>query len=69
MEEAGGGGGGGVALSAVVLRNLSDKLYEKRKTAAIEVEQTVKNLAVSSSAARTVSGPKPRWRRRDTADS
>ena len=49
MEE--GGGGGGVALPAVVLRNLSDKLYEKRKTAAIEVEQTVKNLATSSSAA------------------
>ena len=56
MEE---GGGGGVALPAVVLRNLSDKLYEKRKTAAIEVEQTVKNLATSSSAASPASPPSP----------
>lgn len=32
-------------LSQVVLRGLGDKLYDKRKAAALEVEQLVKNLA------------------------
>ncbi|CAH8384216.1 unnamed protein product [Eruca vesicaria subsp. sativa] len=32
------------AIPAAVHRNLSDKLYEKRKNAAIEIETTVKNL-------------------------
>lgn len=31
-------------LSSSVLRNLADKLYEKRKTAALEVESVVKSL-------------------------
>jgi vacuole morphology and inheritance protein 14 len=31
-------------LSASVLRNLADKLYEKRKIAALEVEGTVRGL-------------------------
>lgn len=34
-------------LPASVLRNLSDKLYDKRKNAAIEVEQAVKEMANS----------------------
>ncbi|PON35571.1 Vacuole morphology and inheritance protein [Parasponia andersonii] len=34
-------------IPAFVLRNLSDKLYEKRKNAALEVEGIVKNLASS----------------------
>ncbi len=32
-------------LSQVVLRGLGDKLYDKRKAAALEVEQLVKTLA------------------------
>ncbi|KAJ4901304.1 Protein VAC14-like protein [Raphanus sativus] len=32
-------------IPAAVQRNLSDKLYEKRKSAALEIENTVKNLA------------------------
>jgi hypothetical protein len=32
-------------LSQIVLRGLGDKLYDKRKAAALEVEQLVKNLA------------------------
>ncbi|KAK2975903.1 hypothetical protein RJ640_027537 [Escallonia rubra] len=35
------------AIPASVLRNLSDKLYEKRKNAALEVEGIVKQLAVA----------------------
>ncbi|GKC43373.1 protein VAC14 [Tanacetum coccineum] len=35
------------AIPAAVLRNLSDKLYEKRKNAAIEVEGIVKQLTVA----------------------
>ena len=38
------GGGAGVGLSAGVVRGLDDKLYEKRKAAALEVEQVVKGL-------------------------
>ncbi|KAH6773917.1 ARM repeat superfamily protein [Perilla frutescens var. frutescens] len=34
-------------ISAAVLRNLSDKLYEKRKNAALEVEGIVKQLAMA----------------------
>ncbi|XP_024025715.1 protein VAC14 homolog isoform X2 [Morus notabilis] len=34
-------------IPAAVLRNLSDKLYEKRKNAALEVEGIVKNLATN----------------------
>ncbi|RVX12556.1 Protein VAC14-like [Vitis vinifera] len=34
-------------IPAAVLRNLSDKLYEKRKNAALEVEGIVKTLAAS----------------------
>ncbi|MCD7451974.1 hypothetical protein HAX54_014500 [Datura stramonium] len=34
-------------IPASVLRNLSDKLYEKRKNAALELEGTVKQLAVA----------------------
>ncbi|GAB4856694.1 PtdIns(3,5)P(2) sythesis regulation factor [Ancistrocladus abbreviatus] len=34
-------------IPASVLRNLSDKLYEKRKNAALEVEGIVKQLAVA----------------------
>ncbi|KAK4400100.1 protein VAC14, partial [Sesamum angolense] len=34
-------------IPAAVLRNLSDKLYEKRKNAALEVEGIVKQLASS----------------------
>ena len=39
-----GGGAGGGGLSAGVVRGLADKLYEKRKAAALEVEQVVKGL-------------------------
>ncbi|KAG5532065.1 hypothetical protein RHGRI_026619 [Rhododendron griersonianum] len=35
------------AIPAAVLRNLSDKLYEKRKNAALEVEGIVKQLAAA----------------------
>ncbi|KAI7749952.1 hypothetical protein M8C21_025885 [Ambrosia artemisiifolia] len=35
------------ALPAAVLRNLADKLYEKRKNAALEVEGIVKQLTVA----------------------
>lgn len=35
------------AIPAAVLRNLSDKLYEKRKNAAIEVEGIVKQLTAA----------------------
>ncbi|CAH2045856.1 unnamed protein product [Thlaspi arvense] len=35
------------AIPAAVHRNLSDKLYEKRKNAALELESTVKNLTSS----------------------
>ena len=35
-------------LPPAVVRNIGDKLYEKRKTAALEVEQLVKKLAFSS---------------------
>ncbi|KAM0936965.1 putative vacuole morphology and inheritance protein [Dioscorea sansibarensis] len=34
-------------IPAAVLRNLADKLYEKRKNAALELEGTVKNLAMA----------------------
>nr|XP_016479434.1 PREDICTED: protein VAC14 homolog [Nicotiana tabacum] len=34
-------------IPASVLRNLSDKLYEKRKNAALELEGIVKQLAVA----------------------
>ncbi|KAL8112300.1 hypothetical protein AgCh_019849 [Apium graveolens] len=37
---------GGTAIPASVIRNLSDKLYEKRKNAALEVEGVVKQLTV-----------------------
>lgn len=33
------------AIPAAVLRNLADKLYEKRKNAALEIENIVKQLA------------------------
>ncbi|KAJ0841488.1 putative vacuole morphology and inheritance protein [Helianthus annuus] len=35
------------AIPAAVLRNLVDKLYEKRKNAALEVEGIVKQLRVA----------------------
>ena len=47
-EAASGAGGLPGELPATVLRLLSDKLYDKRKVAAIEVEQTVKELAGSN---------------------
>ncbi|KAK9099801.1 hypothetical protein Scep_023231 [Stephania cephalantha] len=34
-------------IPAAVLRNLSDKLYEKRKNAAQEIEEIVKQLAMA----------------------
>ena len=34
-------------LPASVLRNIGDKMYEKRKVAALEVEQIMKKLAAS----------------------
>jgi len=34
-------------LSPATLRNLADKLYEKRKASALEVEQTTKALAAA----------------------
>ncbi|KAK9159943.1 hypothetical protein Syun_006284 [Stephania yunnanensis] len=34
-------------IPTVVLRNLSDKLYEKRKNAAQEIEEIVKQLAMA----------------------
>ena len=49
-SSADSGGPPGVSLPATVLRLLCDKLYDKRKVAAIEVEQTVKELAGSESA-------------------
>jgi vacuole morphology and inheritance protein 14 len=42
---------GDTLLTQVVLRGIGDKLYDKRKAAALEVEQLVKNLA------REVCGP------------
>ena len=36
---------GDTQLTQVVLRGLGDKLYDKRKAAALEVEQLIKNLA------------------------
>ncbi len=39
-------------LPAAVQRNIGDKLYEKRKSAALEVEQLVKALAVGNQTAR-----------------
>ena len=36
---------GETQLTQVVLRGLGDKLYDKRKAAALEVEQLIKNLA------------------------
>lgn len=45
--------GGEVLLNQQVLRGLGDKLYDKRKLAALEVEQLVKNLA------REARGPGP----------
>tara|TARA_R110002050_G_scaffold261848_1_gene402063 strand:- start:1189 stop:1461 length:273 start_codon:yes stop_codon:yes gene_type:complete len=34
-------------LNPVIIRNLSDKLYEKRKLGALEIEQTVKGLDIT----------------------
>jgi hypothetical protein len=45
--------GGEALLNQQVLRGLGDKLYDKRKLAALEVEQLVKNLA------REARGPGP----------
>lgn len=39
------GGDVDTLLSQVILRGLGDKLYDKRKAAALEVEQLVKTLA------------------------
>ncbi len=39
-------------LPPAVLRQIGDKLYEKRKVAALEVEQLVKRLASSGDSAR-----------------
>ena len=36
---------GDTLLTQVVLRGIGDKLYDRRKAAALEVEQLVKNLA------------------------
>ena len=36
---------GDTQLTQVVLRGLGDKLYDKRKAAALEVEQLIKTLA------------------------
>ena len=36
---------GDTQLTQVVLKGLGDKLYDKRKAAALEVEQLIKNLA------------------------
>jgi vacuole morphology and inheritance protein 14 len=38
----------GELLPQAVLRQIGDKLYEKRKLAALEVEQLIKRLAVSN---------------------
>lgn len=35
-------------LPAAVLRQIGDKLYEKRKVAALEVEQLIKRLAAQN---------------------
>ena len=39
------GADGDSQLTQVVLKGLGDKLYDKRKAAALEVEQLIKNLA------------------------
>ena len=36
---------GDTQLTQVVLKGLGDKLYDKRKAAALEVEQLIKNLS------------------------
>ena len=50
---------GDTQLTQVVLKGLGDKLYDKRKAAALEVEQLIKNLSKEVSsfmppAARTI---------------
>jgi hypothetical protein len=39
------GAEGDPQLTQVVLKGLGDKLYDKRKAAALEVEQLIKNLS------------------------
>jgi hypothetical protein len=39
------GAEGETQLTQVVLKGLGDKLYDKRKAAALEVEQLIKNLS------------------------
>lgn len=53
-----------LGLAATALRNLSDKLYEKRKAAALEVEQASLRLGRVVAAAEHLSGYKEPGRRR-----
>ena len=46
----------GELLPPAVLRQIGDKLYEKRKLAALEVEQIIKRLAAANDQHRCDSG-------------